>query len=137
MKMGNTILTILGIIAGAVVVCVLGALGVGKFLPLSKNIRMKILKSQAKAVNVIKFSDLAAFFKSPERWTILKNNKHILPIAIKEKDADGTIFVQACLFDEEKDDVFDIEKNAIVYSSKSMDFELENYFGDKDMIILR
>ena len=42
----STILTILGIIAGAVVVCVLGALGVGKFLPLSKNIRMKILKSQ-------------------------------------------------------------------------------------------
>lgn len=125
------------IILGAAVVCILGILGIRSLLPLNKKMAIKIVKSAAKSVNVIKFSDIASFFKTPERWAVLKSNKHILPIVIKEKEADGTIFVMGCLFDEEKDDVVDFEKNFIVYKSDSIDFELTEYFGNKDMIILQ
>lgn len=133
MKMGNVITTAIWVIVGVVAIGLIGSL---KLLKSKKN-PIQILKSEAKSVNEIKFQDIVAFFKAPEIWSILKANKNILPIVLKEKEADGTVFVMGCLFDEEKDDVVDFEKNFIVYKSDSIDFELTEYFGNKDMIILQ
>lgn len=133
MKMGNVITTAIWVIVGVVAIGLIGSL---KRLKSKKN-PIQILKSEAKSVNEIKFQDIVAFFKAPEIWSILKANKNILPVALKEKEADGTVFVMGCLFDEEKDDVVSLEKFHLVYKSKSMDAELIEKFGDEDMLVLR
>ena len=81
--------------------------------------------------------NIAEFFKNPKRWTMLKANKKILPIVIREKLKNGGYNTISCLFDEEKDDVVNIEEDAQGFECERLDSELSNYFGDKDMIILR
>ena len=68
---------------------------------------------------------------------MMKANKNILPVVLREKNADGTYIVIAGLFDEKKDDMVDIENSSISYKVKSMDSELSGHFGDKDLVILR
>ena len=132
MKMGNIITTVIWTVIGAAVVGLIGSL---VFFS-SKKSGKQILKSLAKEVNEIKFSDIVAFFKNPARFEKLEKQKHLLAVAIKEVEADGTIFVQACLYDDEKEKVVDMENSFIVYKSKHMDDELTKSFGEKDMIIL-
>ena len=132
MKMENIITTVIWTVIGAVAVGLIGSL---VFFS-SKKSGKQILKSLAKEVNEIKFSDIVAFFKNPARFEKLEKQKHLLAVAIKEVEADGTIFVQACLYDDEKEKVVDMENSFIVYKSKHMDDELTKSFGNKDMIIL-
>lgn len=132
MKMENTITTVIWTVIGAAAVALIGSL---VFFS-SKKSGKQILKSLAKEVNEIKFSDIVAFFKNPARFEKLEKQKHLLAVAIKEVEADGTIFVQACLYDDEKEKVVDMENSFIVYKSKHMDDELTKSFGNKDMIIL-
>ena len=87
---------------------------------------------------ILSFTEnIVKFFKNPKRWATLTANKKILPIAIREKLKNGDYKTITCLFDEEKDDVFDIEENAQGFECERLDSELSNHFGDKDMIILR
>ena len=133
MKMENTITTVIWTVIGAAAVALIGSL----IFFSSKKSGTQILKSLAKEVNEIKFSDIVAFFKNPARFEKLEKQKHLLAVAIKEVEADGTIFVQACLYDDEKEKVVDMENSFIVYKSKHMDDELTKSFGNKDMIILQ
>lgn len=134
MKMeDNVITTAIWVVVGVVAVGLIG----GLMLLKSKKNQIRILRSEAKSVNEIKVQDIVAFFKAPEIWSALKANKNILPVALKEKEADGTVFVMGCLFDEEKEDVVNLGKFHLVYKSKSMDPELTEKFGDKDMLVLR
>lgn len=132
MKMENIITTVVWTVIGAVAVGFIGSL----IFFFSKKSGTQILKSLAKEVNEIKFSDIITFFKNPARLDTLKKNKNLLAVAIREEEADGTIFVQACLYDEEKEKVIDMDNSFIVYKSKQMDDELTKNFGDKNMIIL-
>ena len=133
MKMENIITTVIWTVIGAVAVGLIGSL---VFFS-SKKSGKQILKSLAKEVNEIKFSDIVAFFKNPARLEKLEKQKHLLAVAIKEVEADGTIFVQACLYDDEKEKVVDIEESHLIYKSKRMDEELTKNFGNKDMIVLQ
>ena len=132
MKMGNIITTVIWTVIGAAVVGLIGSL---VFFS-SKKSGKQILKSLAKEVDEIKFNDIVAFFKNPSQLEKLQAQKHLVAVVIKEVDADGTIFVQACLYDDEKEKVADMDNSFIVYKSKQMDDELTKNFGDKDMIIL-
>ena len=133
MKMENIITTVVWTVIGAVAVGLIGSL----IFFFSKKSGAQILKSLATEVNEIKFSDIIAFFKNPARLEKLEKQKHLVAVAIKEVEADGTIFVQACLYDDEKEKVVDMENSFIVYKSKQMDDELTKNFGDKNMIILQ
>ena len=133
MKMENIITTVVWTVIGAVAVGLIGSL----IFFFSKKSGAQILKSLATEVNEIKFSDIIAFFKNPACLDTLKKNKNLLAVAIREEEADGTIFVQACLYDEEKEKVIDMENSFIVYKSKQMDDELTKNFGDKNMIVLQ
>lgn len=133
MKMENIITTVIWTVIGAVAVGLIGSL----IFFFSKKSGVQILKSLATEVNEIKFSDIVAFFKNPARLEKLEKQKHLVAVAIKEVEADGTIFVQACLYDDEKEKVADMENSFIVYKSKHMDDELTKNFGNKDMIILQ
>ncbi len=141
MKMGNTILTILGIIAGAVVVCVLGALGVGsgkqKSLPITiKSIRKKF-KIKTINVTMLKFNDILAYFKTSKILEALANNKSLLAIVLKENNDDKTFSIIACLFDKEKNEVYNLENFGCIYEAKSIDSELNKAFGDRDQLVLK
>ena len=133
MKMENIITTVVWTVIGAVAVGLIGSL----IFFFSKKSGAQILKSLATEVNEIKFSDIVAFFKNPARLEKLEKQKHLLAVAIKEVEADGTIFVQACLYDDEKEKVVEMENSFIVYKSKHMDDELTKNFGDKNMIVLQ
>ena len=133
MKMENIITTVVWTVIGAVAVGLIGSL---IYFRAKKN-PLAMLKANATEVNEIKFSDIVAFFKNPARLEKLEKQKHLVAVAIKEVEADGTIFVQACLYDEEKEKVIDMENSFIVYKSKQMDPELARNFGNKDMIILQ
>lgn len=133
MKMENIITTVVWTVIGAVAVGLIGSL----IFFFSKKSGAQILKSLATEVNEIKFSDIVAFFKNPARLEKLEKQKHLVAVAIKEVEADGTIFVQACLYDDEKEKVADMENSFIVYKSKHMDDELTKNFGNKDMIVLQ
>ena len=87
---------------------------------------------------ILSFTEnIAKFFKNPKRWATLKANKKILPIAIRKNLKNGDYKTITCLFDEEKDDIVDIEEDVQGFECERFDSELSNYFGDKDMIILR
>jgi ABC-type branched-subunit amino acid transport system permease subunit len=133
MKMENTITTVIWTVIGAAAVALIGSL---IYFRAKKN-PLAMLKANAIEVEVIKFQDVIAFFKNPARLDTLLKNKNLLAVAIREEEADGTIFVQACLYDEEKEKVIDMENSFIVYKSKQMDDELTKSFGNKDMIVLQ
>ncbi|MEE1290765.1 MAG: hypothetical protein UHW86_06995 [Spirochaetota bacterium] len=133
MKMENTITTVIWTVIGAAAVALIGSL---IYFRAKKN-PLAMLKANAIEVNEIKINDIVAFFKNPARLEKLEKQKHLLAVAIKEVEADGTIFVQACLYDEEKEKVIDMENSFIVYKSKQMDDELTKNFGNKDMIVLQ
>lgn len=133
MKMENIITTVVWTVIGAVAVGLIGSL---IYFRAKKN-PLAMLKANAIEVGVIKFQDIIAFFKNSACLDTLKKNKNLLAVAIREEEADGTIFVLACLYDEEKEKVIDMENSFIVYKSKQMDDELTKNFGNKDMIILQ
>ena len=133
MKMENIITTVVWTVIGAVAVGLIGSL---IYFRAKKN-PLAMLKANAIEVGVIKFQDIIAFFKNPACLEKLEKQKHLVAVAIKEVEADGTIFVQVCLYDDEKEKVADMENSFIVYKSKHMDDELTKNFGNKDMIVLQ
>ena len=87
---------------------------------------------------ILKFTEnVVSFFKSPKRLAILKANKKLLPIVLKQKLKNGDYNVIEGIFDEEKDDLVDIEKETQGFECECLDSELNGYFGDKDLVILR
>ena len=138
MKMENIITTVIWTVIGAVVIGVIGSLIYFRSKKsLIEKLDLNIFAANAKNVDLLKFQDVVAFFKESKRFAMMKANKNILPVVLREKNADGTYIVIAGLFDEKKDDMVDIENSSISYKVKSMDSELSGHFGDKDLVILR
>ena len=138
MKMENIITTVIWTVIGAVVIGVVGSLIYFRSKKsLIEKLDLNIFAANAKNVDLLKFQDVVAFFKESKRFAMLNANKNILPVVLREKNADGTYIVIAGLFDEKKDDMVDIENSSISYKVKSMDSELSGHFGDKDLVILR
>lgn len=138
MKMENIITTVIWTVIGAVVIGVVGSLIYFRSKKsLIEKLDLNIFAANAKNVDLLKFQDVVAFFKESKRFAMLNANKNILPVVLREKNADGTYIVIAGLFDEKKDDMVDIENSSISYKVKSMDSELTGHFGDKDLVILR
>ena len=138
MKMENIITTVIWTVIGAVVIGVVGSLIYFRSKKsLIEKLDLNIFAANAKNVDLLKFQDVVAFFKESKRFARLNANKNILPVVLREKNADGTYIVIAGLFDEKKDDMVDIENSSISYKVKSMDSELSGHFGDKDLVILR
>lgn len=138
MKMENIITTVVWTVIGAVVIGVVGSLIYFRSKKsLIEKLDLNIFAANAKNVDLLKLQDVVAFFKESKRFAMLNANKNILPVVLREKNADGTYIVIAGLFDEKKDDMVDIENSCVSYKVKSMDSELTGHFGDKDLIILR
>ena len=74
------------------------------------------------------------FFKAPEILEKLKADKNLLAVAVKEIKKSGRIHVCCTLFDKEKNEVNEYVK---IFSTRNISEDLQDMFGDKDMIVLQ
>lgn len=107
---------------------------------------IEIIKAALKAVwNFIKkivlkvvnwFKNIYAFFKDRQRIAILKENKNAIAVAIKEKLEKGDYQVINCLFDKEKNEIINEERDALIMTAEDLDKETKEKFKNKEMIVL-
>ena len=83
---------------------------------------------------VCSMEDVLSFFRDPEVVSELKKNSDLVACAVKE-EKDGSIFVTACIFDKNKNEVSGTEKNIKIWKCRSLDDRLTEAFGDKEMIL--
>lgn len=87
---------------------------------------------------LLKFKEnIISFFKEPKRWKMIKENKKYLPFIIREKMKNGDYETITGVFDEEKNNVVDIENETQGFKCERFDSELTDYFGNKDLVFLR
>ncbi len=77
------------------------------------------------------------YFRRPKTRQLLKDNERLLAVAIREKGtAEGKIVVMLTLYDTQREELAsDVE--AATYRAERLDRQLEEAFGDKEMIVLQ
>ncbi|MBR6021683.1 MAG: hypothetical protein IK066_04610 [Kiritimatiellae bacterium] len=80
--------------------------------------------------------NIAAWFRDPRRLRKLKEDRANLAVAIKQRLDSGEYQVVNCLFNEERSELVDPETDAEVINAGDLDDELEDQFGDNDMLVL-
>ena len=117
------ILIIIGIVAGVLL------LAGGIFLLFKKRIKESI---DYEEIETLTLEIVVSFFKNPDILRMLREDKNLLAVAIKDDSAKGIVL--AC---------FDKEKNEIVYDKykgykyQKLNDDLIQMFGNKDMIVLK
>lgn len=114
------------------IVCV-AAVAAGVYFIMKKRGNMSLFP--VTEVELLKMEDVLFFFKSPEVISELKKNSDLVACVIRE-EKDGSIFVTAWIFDKNKNEISDKEKNEKRWKAGSLDDRLTEAFGEKDMIIL-
>ncbi len=94
----------------------------------------KIPKIWQKICSFVK--NIVSFFKNKERLEQLKQDRALKAIVIKEKLESGEYRTVNCLFNSETNAIVNPENDALAITSPKIDEELEQAFGDKDMIVL-
>lgn len=121
------IFLIIGIAVGIAVIIIVSAS--------SKNLEDWKNLVEAKEVEKLSFGEVVAFFKQADVSEKLKENEKYIAVAIKEKRDNNTKII-ACVFDQEKNNIAD-SKFAMAWNAKSIDKDLQETFGEKDMITLQ
>ena len=118
------------------IVCV-AAVAAGVYFIMKKRGNMSLLPVMfpVTEVELLKMEDILFFFKSPEVISELKKNSDLVACVTRE-EKDGSIFVTSCIFDKNKNEISDIEKNGKIWKAGKLDDRLTEAFGDKEMIIL-
>ena len=80
-------------------------------------------------VDILSAEKVITFFKRPHITTLLQQDKNLLAVAVKHKNA---IITLAC-FNKATNT---IQSEFISYRYKTLDDDLQTMFGDKDMLIL-
>ena len=118
------ILIIIGIVAGV-------ALGVGTYFLFKKKTKIEDV-IEYESVETLTLELVVSFFKNLDVLKMLKEDKNLLAVAIKDDSAKTVVL--AC---------FDKEKNEIVcdkykgYKYQKLNDDLIQMFGNKDMIVLQ
>ena len=118
------ILIIIGIVAGV-------ALGVGTYFLFKKKTKIEDV-IEYESVETLTLELVVSFFKNLDVLKMLKEDKNLLAVAIKDDSAKAIVL--AC---------FDKEKNEIVYDKckgykyQKLNDDLIQMFGNKDMIVLK
>lgn len=84
-------------------------------------------------VEILGMADLISFFKKPENFELLQEDKNIIAVAIKDIEKNDNNVIAACLFDKERNEV---KKTICTWNYKNLDEDLRNAFGEKTMIVL-
>lgn len=80
--------------------------------------------------------NIKAFFLERSRKELLRKRKDLLAVSIKERLGNGNYGVVNCLYDTDKEDIFDMEEAQDVEAEQLDDVTNRN-FGDKEMIVLQ
>lgn len=86
--------------------------------------------------DALTMKEVIEFFKQDEVLKILKENRKLLAVAIRKNLPDNKMRLILTLFDTTKEDVIEFP-SAKAYIVKTLDSDLEQNFGDKEMIILK
>lgn len=78
--------------------------------------------------------DVVGFFSRPEAFERLKSSPDKMAVAMKNNQDGGRTLITLTLFDKATNEV---EKPLALYSVKDVDVELQNLFGDKDMLVIK
>ncbi len=104
------------------------------FIELLRKIWNVIKKFFVKVVNFAKH--IKNFFKNTLRLNKLNKDKNTIAVAIKENLENGEYNIVTCLYDKEKEDITDLQTDAMGIEAEELDEETKQNFGNKDMIIL-
>lgn len=104
------------------------------FIELLRKIWNVIKKFFVKVVNFAKH--IKNFFKNTLRLKKLNKDKNTIAVAIKENLENGEYNIVTCLYDKEKEDITDLQTDAMGIEAEELDEETKQNFGNKDMIIL-
>ena len=104
------------------------------FIELLRKIWDVIKKFFVKVVNFAKH--IKNFFKNTLRLNKLNKDKNTIAVAIKENLENGEYNIVTCLYDKEKEDITDLQTDAMGIEAEELDEETKQHFGNKDMIIL-
>lgn len=104
------------------------------FIELLRKIWDVIKKFFVKVVNFAKH--IKNFFKNTLRLNKLNKDKNTIAVAIKENLENGEYNIVTCLYDKEKEDITDLQTDAMGIEAEELDEETKQNFGNKDMIIL-
>lgn len=85
-----------------------------------------------KNIEILTMLEVIQYFKS--HIEVLKVNKSFLPVVIKKMKKDK-IICTVCVYDENKEEVIS-SPATFTWVANSLDEDLKNAFGNKDMIIL-
>ena len=119
---------IAGIIAG---ICAVGAAALLFFFKRNAEKNYPNVKEK----DLLKMEEVIVFFRKKEILEQLKSNENIVAVAIKEKKKDYYNIV-CTLYDKKKEDILDIAECSLIFKTKDIDKDLQNAFGNKDMIVL-
>ena len=86
--------------------------------------------------DTLTMKEVIEFFKQDEVLKILKENKNLLAVAIRKNLPDNKMRLILTLYDTTKEDVIEFP-SAKAYIVKTLDSDLEQNFGDKEMIVLK
>lgn len=104
------------------------------FIELLRKIWNVIKKFFVKVVNFAKH--IKNFFKNTLRLKKLNKDKNTIAVTIKENLENGEYNIVTCLYDKEKEDITDLQTDAMGIEAEELDEETKQHFGNKDMIIL-
>ncbi len=116
------ILIITGIIAGILLLA--GLFGLTK-----KKIKESI---DYETIETLTLEMAVRFFKNPDMLRMLREDKNLLAVAIKDDSAKTVVL--AC-FDKEKNEI--VYNNYKGYKYQKLNDDLVQMFGNKDMIVLQ
>lgn len=95
--------------------------------------------AKAQEIETVTADLITSFYKRSDVLEKLKNDKDLLPVAIKDKvNVKGMekIHIIATLYNKKEQGIVEID-DCLNYVASGMDKKLTEMFGDKDMIVLR
>lgn len=86
--------------------------------------------------DTITMKEVIGFFKQDVVLKVLQENSDFLAVAIREKIPNGRMQITLTLYDKSKGEIADFP-GAKAYIIKTLDTDLEQNFGEKDMLIFQ
>ena len=83
---------------------------------------------------VLSLAEVVSFFRQPEILKKLQESTNLIAVAVKEKQDDGKICVTLCLYLK---DSSTLQMPLRRYVVSRLAEDLQNIFGDKDMLVVQ
>lgn len=123
----------------AIAIVVLAAVIIGFVVYKIISAKADPMLAEAQEIETVTADLITVFYKRADVLEKLKNDKDLLPVAIKNKvNVKGMekIHIIATLYNQKKGEVVEMN-DRLNYVAAGMDRKLTEMFGDKDMIILK